>query len=319
MKNKIILYGVVTSTLLAGGPFSNNASASENQGLTGNNIGVVSSNIKAAEQSQNKNSAYQDIDERVKKMLISAAFDGTEYRYHHIKDTELNGNIIEGSMIENAQILTIGENILENNLGHEVTLFTSGYEHEFKEMTSTTNTSGWTFGYNYNATLSVMMVSASQSFSVDYNMSTSNTTEKSQVRKFTVPPQGFPVPAGKKYKVEYVFEKITISGRNRLNADLYGDATYYYNNLPMSPQLLYSAMNFASDTQGFERVIRDNAEGNDRFGIRATGEGRFSTEFGTRLYAKITDITDSKKPVTIETKKIPVNFETLSVATKIIE
>ncbi|MGE6514063.1 ETX/MTX2 family pore-forming toxin [Lysinibacillus sphaericus] len=319
MKKKIILYGVVASTLLGGGTFTNIASAAENQEITGSNIGVVPSNVQAAEQSQNKNSAYQDIDERVKKMLISAAGPGTVFRNHDIKDAELNGSNIEGSIIENSQLLTVGENILENTLGHEVTLYTSGYEHGFKETTSTTNTSGWTFGYNYNASLSVMMLTASHSFSVDYNMSTSNTTEKSEDRKFIIPPQGFSVPAGKKYKVEYVFEKITISGKNKINADLYGDATYTFNNQPMSPQLLYSALNFASDKQGFEPVIRNNAVGNDRFGIRATGVGQFSTEFGTRLYAKITDITNSKKPVMLETKTIPVEFETLSANTKIIE
>ncbi|MGE7623890.1 ETX/MTX2 family pore-forming toxin [Viridibacillus sp. NPDC096237] len=280
-------------------------------------FGAAPVNAKAAEHS--KNSVYQDLDERVKKMSISAAHPGTEYRYHTIKDAVLNGSNIESSVIENSQLLTVGENILENTLGHDVTLPTSGYEHEFKETTSTTNTTGWTFGYNYNATLSVMMLTASHSFSVDYNMSTSNTTEKSQTRKFTVPSQGIPVPAGKKYKVEYKFEKITVSGENKINADLFGDATSYFNNQPMSPQLLYSALSFASDKQGFEPVIRDNAVGNDRFGIRATGIGQFSTEFGTRLYAKISDITDSRKPVTIETKTIPVEFETISVDTRVVE
>ncbi|MBK3493962.1 ETX/MTX2 family pore-forming toxin [Viridibacillus sp. YIM B01967] len=279
-------------------------------------FGAVPVNAKATEQS--KNSVYQDLDERVKKMSISAALPGTEYRYHTIKDAVLNGSNIESSVIENSQLLTVGENILENTLGHDVTLPTSGYEHEFKEMTSTTNTTGWTFGYNYNASLSVMMLTASHSFSVDYNMSTSNTIEKSQTRKFTIPSQEVPVPAGKKYKVEYKFEKITVSGKNKINADLFGDTTSYFNNQPMSPRLLYSALIFASDNQGFEQVIRDNAVGNDRFGIRATGIGQFSTEFGTRLYAKISDITDSKKPVTIETKTIPVKFETISVDTRVV-
>ncbi|MGG4266705.1 ETX/MTX2 family pore-forming toxin [Peribacillus simplex] len=307
MKKKIILGGVVASTLLVG-TFSSNPSAI---------LGAEPANVKAAEHS--KSSAYQNLDDRVRKMLESATWGGMEYRNHNIKDAELNGSNIESSMIQNSQLLTVGENILENTLGHEITLPTSGYEHEFTEKTSTTNTTGWTFGYNYNASLSVMMVSASHSFSVDYNMSTSNTTEKTQTRKFIVPSQQIPVPAGKTYKVEYTFEKITVSGKNNLNANLYGDVTYYFNNQPMSPSLLYSQLNFASDKQGFERVIRDTVEGNDRFGIKATGIGQFSTEFGTRLYAKITDITDSRNPVTVETKAMPVKFETISVDTKVVE
>nr|WP_236870956.1 ETX/MTX2 family pore-forming toxin [Brevibacillus laterosporus] len=133
----------------------------------------------------------------------------------------------------------------------------------------------------------------------------------------TVPEQNIFVPAGKTYRVNYVFEKLTISGRNELNADLYGDAIYYYNNQPMSPQLLYSALNFATDKQGFERVTRDTVEGNDRFGIRAKGIGQFKTEYGTELYIEVIDITNSRNPVKVETRSVPVEFKTISVDTRV--
>ncbi|MBG9749678.1 hypothetical protein ABD81_03385 [Bacillus thuringiensis] len=280
-------------------------------------LSPVPQNVKAAEQS--KISVYQDLGERVKKMAQSAALSGSAYGHHTIRDAELTGRNIESSMTENSELLTIGENILENNLGHDATLPTSGYEHFFEDKTSTTNTTGWTFGYNFSATLSVLMASATHNFSVDYNMTTARTEEKTQRRTFTLPSQPVPVPAGKTYKVEYKFEKVSISGRNQLNANLYGDVTYYYNNQPLSPQLLYSALGRAADTQGFERIIRDTVSGNDRFGIRATGIGLFKTEFGTRLFASITDITNPRSPVKIETKTIPVEFKTISENTRVVE
>ncbi|MED2040100.1 ETX/MTX2 family pore-forming toxin [Bacillus wiedmannii] len=282
-------------------------------------MGLIFGSAPAKADVSSRNSAYQDIDERVKKMAQSAAWGGQEYRSHNIKDIELKGNLIDGSMVENSQVLTVSSDILENNLGHTVNMPSTGYEHEFEETTSTTNTSGWTFGYNYNASFSVLMVSASQSFSVEYNMSTSDTHETKEKRKFTVPSIEVPVPAGKKYKVEYVFEKVKVSGKNKIDANLYGDVTYYYNNQPMSPQLLYSVQGLAADKQGFEQVIRDSAVGNDRFGIKTTGIGQFSTEFGTRLTRTLTDITDSRNPVKLETKNVPVEFKTLSTDTRVIK
>ncbi|EOP91367.1 hypothetical protein IGM_02013 [Bacillus cereus HuB4-4] len=283
---------------------------------------VLPNNVKLAEQS--KTSAYQNLDERLTAMLKSSADtkSGQQYGHHTIRATELHGSNIENSIIENSQLLTVGEDTFENTLGHEITYRTTGYEHEFTETTSTTNTSGWTFGYNYNASLSVMGATASHQFSVDYNMSTSNTTEKSQTRKFTVPSQEIPVPAGKKYKVEYRFEKLTISGKSRINADLFGDITYMWNNKPLSGTLLHSALNKATDKQGFEPVIRDTSltpEWNDKFGVRATGIGEFRTEFGTRLTAKLTDVTDPRNPVLVETKAVPVKFKTISENTKVVE
>ncbi|WP_223840605.1 ETX/MTX2 family pore-forming toxin [Bacillus cereus] len=281
---------------------------------------VIPNNVKFTEQS--KNSAYQNLDERLTTMLKSAASWYGPYGHHTIRATELTGSNIENSIIENSQLLTVGEDTFENTLGHEITYRTTGYEHEFQETTSTTNTSGWTFGYNYNASLSVMGATASHQFSVDYNMSTSNTIEKSQKRKFTVPSQEIPIPSGKKYKVEYRFEKLTISGSSRINADLFGDVTYMWNNQPLSPNLLYSALNKATNKQGFEQVIRDTSltpEWNDKFGVRATGIGAFRTEFGTRLIARISDVTDTKNPVTVQTKTIPVKFETISENIKVIE
>ncbi|GED66114.1 ETX/MTX2 family pore-forming toxin [Lysinibacillus fusiformis] len=280
-------------------------------------FGAVPAEVKASE--HGKNNVYQDLDERVKRMLISAAAPGTEYRYHNIIHAELNGGDVEGTLIENSETLTVSRNTLENNFDHEIELPTSGYEHEFTETTSTTNSTGWTFGYNYNVEISIPMVSGGHSFSVDYNMSTANTVEKSETRRFSVPSVLIPVPAGRKYLVEYRFEKQTVSGRNRINADLFGDAVYYFNNQPMSPQLLYSALRFATDTQGFEQVIRDSAVGNDRFGIRGTGVGQFRTEFGTSLYIRTTDITNSQEPVIIETITIPVKIETISEKTKVVE
>ncbi|MEB4819159.1 hypothetical protein QAC07_25495, partial [Bacillus thuringiensis] len=127
------------------------------------------------------------------------------------------------------------------------------------------------------------------------------------------------LPAGKKYKVEYVFEKVKVSGKNKIDASLFGDVTYYYNNQPMSPQLLYSVQGLATDKQGFEQVIRDSAVGNDRFGIKTTGIGQFNTEFGTHLTRTLTDITDSRNPVKLETKNVPVEFKTLSIETRVIK
>ncbi|MEI4790277.1 ETX/MTX2 family pore-forming toxin [Bacillus sp. FJAT-53060] len=285
--------------------------------IMGLTFGAVPAEVKASE--QGKNNVYQDLDERVKTMLISAAATGTVYGHHNIIHAELNGGDIEGNLIENSETLTVSTNTLENNFDHEIQLPTSGYEHEFTEETTTTNTTGWTFGYNGNAGFNIGMVSGGHSFSVDYNMSTANSVTNKETRTFSVPSVLIPVPAGKKYLVEYRFEKQTVSGRNRINADLFGDAIYYHNNLPLSPQLLYSALRFATDTQGFTQVIRDSGVGNDRFGIRSTGVGQFRTEFGTSLYIRTTDITNSQKPVLIETKTLPVKIETISEDTKVVE
>ncbi|MEI4790278.1 ETX/MTX2 family pore-forming toxin [Bacillus sp. FJAT-53060] len=282
--------------------------------IVGLTFGAVPAEVKASE--QGKNTAYQDLDEKVKTMLKSAAAaNSTVYSHHNIIDTEISGDV-EGSLIENSETLTVSSNTLENNFDHEIQLPTSGYEHEFTEETTTTNTTGWTFGYNGNAGFNIGMVSGGHSFSVDYNMSTANSVKKSEVRKFSVPSVLIPVPAGKKYLVEYRFEKQTVSGKNKIHADLFGDATFLYNGQPF-PQPLNGALNWATDKQGFERVVRNY--GTVKMGIRNTGVGQFRTEFGTSLYIRTTDITNPQKPVLIGTKTLPVKTETISVNTKVVE
>ncbi|MED1785027.1 ETX/MTX2 family pore-forming toxin [Brevibacillus fortis] len=271
-------------------------------------------NVMAAEQS--KSGAVQDIDERIIKMIKSDDGPlgwGQYYTDHKIDDFVLRGSNIQSSNIENTEILTVHDSLLTNKLPSTQTMTSAAYEHAFTETTSTTNTTGWTFGYAYNASATVWVVSASHNFSVDYNMSTANTTEKSVQRTLIAPPQNVVVPPYKTYKVNYVFEKMTISGKNNIEADLFGRV--FYRNVPDLSYSLGQTWAWAKDKQGFERVNRELNYPYDhwlRNGIRTQGVGEFKTEFGTRLTVVFEDVTDPRNPVVVEKREVPVKFKTIS-------
>ncbi|MDK8182591.1 ETX/MTX2 family pore-forming toxin [Paenibacillus sp. UMB4589-SE434] len=261
--------------------------------------GMASPTVKAEEQ---RNNAVVSISNKIDTMLKSDPSWGNYFVKHTVEESILQGSNIEGTTVSNVETLTVGDSFLTNHTAQEQTLTSSSFEYEFLETTSTTNTTGWTFGYEYNASLSVLVATASHTFRVDYNMSTSQTKEKSITRTLIVPPQNVIVPAGKTYRVNYVFDKLKVSGRNTLLADIFGLS--FYSIFWDSPESIGIALNYASDKQGLIRVEREDRPIFDklRYGVRAEGEGRFSTEYGTRLYVTVDDVTNPSKPIPVETR-----------------
>ncbi|WP_051287347.1 ETX/MTX2 family pore-forming toxin [Paenibacillus taiwanensis] len=255
--------------------------------------------VEAVEQ---KNSAIVSISNKIDTMLKSDPSWGDYFVKHTVEEAILHGSNIEGTTISNVETLTVGDTFLTNQTSQEQTLTSSSFEYEFLETTSTTNTTGWTFGYEYNASLSVLVATASHTFRVDYDMSTSQTKEKSITRTLIVPPQNVNVPAGKTYRVNYVFDKLIVSGRNSLLADIFGLS--FYSIFWDYPESIGIAINYASDKQGLIHVEREDRPIFDklRHGVRAEGEGRFITEYGTRLYVTVDDVTNPNKPTLVETR-----------------
>ncbi|QOS97995.1 ETX/MTX2 family pore-forming toxin [Brevibacterium sp. JNUCC-42] len=280
--------------------------------------GTAPANVMAAE--HNKSSAVKDINDTIVKMIKSDQGWGQFYEKHTLNDFDVKASNILSSIIEDTEVLKVHDSYLTNNTPLEQTMSSAAYEHEFTETTSTTNTTGWTFGYEYNVGASIWVVSASHTFKVDYNMSTDKTTETSVSRKLIAPSQNIIVPAGKTYKLNYVFEKVTISGKNNIIADVYGKV--YYRNVPGLAHSLGQTWAWASDKQGLKLVYRDGQQNPDpalNSGVEVEGIGEFRTDFGTKLYVEVEDITNPNKPVLVETREIPVEFKSISEDTRVVE
>ncbi|WP_404937035.1 ETX/MTX2 family pore-forming toxin [Pseudomonas sp. JDS08PS003] len=269
-----------------------------------------------------------DLDTMLRTMLVNYATHtqrpGTantplDYLGHRVDDAKLSGQSIPASVAGSVEILTVTQNIMSNDLSHEISLPVPGFSYVETSETSTTNSSGWVFTYGVETTASVDVLFASggitHNFSVEYNMSTQNTVTRTTQRSWTVDPFSISVPANRRYRVDYIMERVIASGRSTVRAELYGTANYrartnhVRHDSPLG-SIARVMSNWGENPSQSEGFLDGGWPLNPAIN---SAETRFVTNHGLRFDVRIFDITNirnlEEKGVLIEESHFPARFE----------
>jgi Clostridium epsilon toxin ETX/Bacillus mosquitocidal toxin MTX2 len=248
--------------------------------------------------------AIETLDERLTRMLkntdrpAEGVNRGSKYLSHNVTQYVMKGEGIASSVKAVDDYLTIDSSTLKNSLDHTVELPVKGFSYTHTDRTSTTNRTGWTFNYQYEATASFNVLFASggvtHTLGLQYDMSNEKTHEETITKVWSVDPFMVPVPAGKTYKIDYVFTKITVSGNSRLDAELFG--TYNYQTLQ---PVTYQEVDLGAATdildpskrEGFVTVYGPAPHYTSR-GVKQTGTSPFSSVKGVDFFVEIRDVTN---------------------------
>ncbi|UWF46858.1 ETX/MTX2 family pore-forming toxin [Pseudomonas sp. N3-W] len=238
---------------------------------------------------------------------------------HRVNEAKLSGESISASVAGSVEILTVTQNTIRNDLSHEISLPVPGFSYVETSETSTTNSSGWVFTYGLETTASVDVLFASggitHNFSVEYNMSTQNTVTRTTQRSWTVEPFSISVPANRRYRVDYVMERVIASGRSTVRAELYGIANYVART---------NGVRHDSPLGSIARVMSSWGESPSQSGGFLDGgwpshpainsaETSFRTNYGLRFDVRIFDITNirnsEEQGIFIGESNFPARFE----------
>lgn len=247
--------------------------------------------------------AIETLDERLTRMLKNTDHpagvinQGSKYLSHNVTRHIIKGEGIDSSIKAVEDYLTVDSSTLKNSLDHTVELPVKGFSYTHTDKTSTTNRTGWTFNYQYEASAKFNVLFASggvtHTLGLEYNMSNEKTREETISKTWNVNPFMVPVPAGKTYRVDYVFTKISVSGNSRLDAELFGKFQYQ----SLRPVSYYEAvLGAATDTldpskrEGFVTVYGP-APHYER-GVKQSGTSPFSSVKGVDFYVEIRDVTN---------------------------
>lgn len=292
MNKKVILCGVVASTLLSGSTFFNTVSAAEIQENKSNVLNHYTSGQQGA---------LQDIDQKMDTMIASIPPNfGEPYKRTTLilgESMDVSGINLKENNVTNITPLYMGQNTFVNETNGTQTYATSTFSEEITKTTSTQIQNGFKTGITTTGKVGIPFVAEGEvSTTLEYNFSKTDENSTSVTKTIAAPPQSVTVPAGKTYKCEVYFEKKKTSGTVELYADvLTGVASRG------RVTSIGDALGMATNKNG----IIPTPTNSDK--VRVVGNGNFSTEYGTNLIVKTYDVTAGKKSVElVDTKIIPI-------------
>ncbi|MFK3844007.1 MULTISPECIES: ETX/MTX2 family pore-forming toxin [Serratia] len=267
--------------------------------------------------------AANSLDDKLYKMLKNSESpagpinQGSVYVSHEVKKYTLNGEGIENSIKTHSEFIDVGSSTLKNSLNVEVDLPVQGFQYVESSTTSTKNTTGWTFNYEYTAILSCNILFASggvtHKLGLEYAMSHEEVKEVTVSKTWTVAPFSVKVPANKTYRVDFVFEKVHVSGNTKIDADLFG--IYFYKSIqpPVANSVQLGAITDTIDPEKREGFVTTYGPApHYERGVKQVGTSPFSGVQGLDMTVEIKDITDGN---VVLVKKIDsiAKFEVIEV------
>lgn len=214
---------------------------------------------------------------------------------HTIDYTNFGGRTIRASYIKSKDVIYLGPDILRNNTGITQTLNSTGFQRAIESTTSTTTTHGFTASYTATATIRVPFVTGQVTTFLEYQFDTNNTNSTTVTNTFTAPPQSIIVPPHKVFRVDSFLELIYVEGETEIYADVFGSVTSLVNNRRVRFNNLGWFLRHLQPGQeynGFSPVTNNSLPRDIQQGMRLTGRGTFSTQYGFRSFITVTDITD---------------------------
>lgn len=290
MQKKIILCGVMASTLLGTGIFSNTASATE---IQKNREDIVDyKNV-------GQQGAIEDIDRKIDSM-IDAIPPYIETKWRRLGDgtVKISGVNIEKSNVTNTIPLFLGSNTFINDTDREMTYNTSTFSEEITTTTSTQIENGFKTGLAAEGKVGIPFVAEGKiTTTLEYNFANTNTNTDSITKTITAPSQPVPVKPHSITKAEVYFEKKSTSG----NVEIFADVA----------QLIIAGRTITNIGNGLDMTT--NTYGliktpDNPHTVRVKGSGKFTTEYATDLIVKTYDVTSGEKSAKlIDSKRISIN------------
>lgn len=287
---------------------------------------------------QNRNNLFlANVTEQVTSELrnLSSNLSHNMYLHNEISSKELlddklyqNPNKLKIDVpsikLNNDMVLTDGdtlaahESVLQNNSKTDQVMSTASFDYSQTDTvtTSTTNSAGT--GITTSAEMKFPFASGSVSMNVKYDFSNTNAVASSTTKQWHVPSQNINVPAGRKYKVNWVMNTGVATGTVNLISNISAHIPFkLYNGNIYSHGIgaaisnqdrLVAAM---PDTK-YKWSERKNWEIVGPYqAIRNWGNAQYKAVFGTELVMKITDVTNEHSPVTVQ--KVPMNLAPITV------
>ncbi|EME8112564.1 ETX/MTX2 family pore-forming toxin [Enterococcus faecium] len=227
---------------------------------------------------------------------------------------KLNNDMV----LTNGDTLAAHESVLQNNSKTDQIMSTASfnYSQTDKVTTSTTNSAGT--GITTSAEMKFPFASGSVSMNVKYDFSNTNAVESSTTKQWNVPSQNIKVPAGHKYKVNWVMNTGVATGTVNLISNVCANIPFkLYNGYIYAHGIgaaisnqdqLVAAM---PDTQ-YKWSERKNWEIVGPYqALRNWGNAQYKAEFGTELVMEITDVTNEHSQVIVQ--KTPMNLAPIIV------
>lgn len=122
--------------------------------------------------------------------------------------------------------IAVNQSTFENKTSQTQVLSTPSFKETKSDTVTTTTTSSTGSSITTSAEMSFPFGGSSISMTVDYNYSTTNSVETSVTKEWEVPSQVVEVPAGKTYRIRWVFNQATARGTTDLNSHVTGIVNY---------------------------------------------------------------------------------------------
>lgn len=233
-----------------------------------------------------------------------------------IKDFNIKVSNLKNIKMKDATPEYIGQNTFANNTNTEQTYSTVSYAHSSSKTASTTVTKGFSILGKIAKTSIPLLLPNGIEISPTINTSTTNTETVSESVTLTVPPQSVKVPAHKKYKVEVVYLRESVSG----DLDFHGKGTDLTANItarmvwwgaggrPSKEQTFkYNTTTMFKNLSSSQKNTIEGITFNDTNGFDISGTATLNGIVGTTFEVNTYDITDSSQPLLVQQEIVKMN------------
>lgn len=290
MKGKLIISGVLASSLLGGSVYSMPANAAEVQKKQ--NTGIDYKGI-------GQQGAIQDIDRKIDNMLASipGTIESEGWKRFGQGEVKISGVNIEENNVTQIVPVFFGSNTFENTTDRDQTYNTSVFTEEITKTTTTQIENGFKTELAVEGKVGIPFIAEGKiTTTLGYNFTHTSANTESVTNTISAPSQPTVVKPHTITRVDVYFEKKSTSG----NVKLYADVN----------QMIISGRNLDSIGNGIDRAIDTQGLIRSPFNpdmVRVKGTGNFITEHGTNFIVKTYDITAGEQSAKlIDMKRIPL-------------
>jgi hypothetical protein len=210
---------------------------------------------------------------------------------------------------------------LSNDTNTDQTLNTASFAYTQTDSVSTTNSHTAGFDMTTTAEMKFPLISGSMSMTVKYEYNNSKEVTSSTTKEWDVPSQSILVPAGKKYKVDWILKTGVATGTVNLTRKVTGEVSYMcneygggYNSISMMPigTAIEKEKAFEQSTPNTAFIWGDlnNWETLDsNTALSKSTVSNYTAKYGTELIMHVSDLSDEVEgqPKVIKSIKMDIN------------
>lgn len=221
--------------------------------------------------------------------------------------------VTDDMYIENDKTVAAHQAFLENSTGIDQDMQTASFEYSQTDSVTTITSNAVGGAVTTSTEMEFPFVSGSISMEVRYDFSHTREVASNVEKKWTVPSQTISVPAGKKYKVEWVLKMGTARGTTDLTSRVSGIVPF--KKIPGGVIYGYSLGNAINEQVRLTNILQGSAYQwtNRSYWERIDGitalrkwtNSKYEAKIGTALEMKVSDATNGNL---VSLKTVPMNL-----------